>query len=399
MKHMATPGSGRKHRLARILGYLQRRRKITLSNGLPAARIILHPDGSHFFDAFFKAISEAENLICLEYYRISADSTGKRLSTLLAEAVKRGVSVFLIYDSIGCHKTPASYFEDLARNGINCIAFNPISLKRISWFDRRDHRKLAIFDGRTAFLGGLNIADEYAGIGDISTRYHDVGFTVCGQAATTLLSNFSEIWHMETGRTPELPSLDTEKTAQCKGDADIAFVTGGPHQRRSAIRAAFRLALATATDEILIANPYFIPGPLIIRALLRAARRGVRIRLLLPLKSDVPVVKVLSRSSYGPLLDSGVEIFELERELLHAKIMYIDGERVVLGSANLDQRSFHRNFEINAIIGSQAFATQIKELFENDFLHSARITSTHHSRRGLFSILLEKLLSPISWFL
>ena len=389
----------KKQRIARILRYLQRRPEIYSPYSLPAARIVLHTEGRHFFEAIFTAIDEARQLICLEYYRVSADSTGKKLADLLAAAAGRGVSVFLIYDAIGCHKTPDSYFEELALNGINCIAFNPLSFRKIAWFDRRDHRKLAIFDGNLAFLGGMNIADEYAGIGEAASRYHDVGFSLQGKAAAALLSHFSEIWRLETGRIPPLPELDNTETVQPESSAKIAFVTGGPHQRRSAIRAAFRIAMASAADEILIANPYFIPGPMITRSLLRAAKRGVMIRLLLPAISDVPIVKLLSRSTYSQLLAAGIEIFELEREMLHAKIMYIDGERTVIGSANMDQRSFHRNFEINAIIASQSFAAQIKSLFENDFKNSKKITEDHHSRRGWLAIILERMLRPISWFL
>ncbi len=388
----------KRRRMARILRYLQRRPDISFPEASQAARIVFHPDGRHFFNALFKAIDEAEKLICLEYYRISADNTGKKLADLLMKATRRGVPVFLIFDAIGCHKTPGSYFEELSQNGVTCLAFNPVSFRRLAWFDRRDHRKIAIIDGKTAFLGGLNIADEYAGVCEVSNSYHDVGFHLYGQAAAALLTHFSEIWRLEQGSMPALPAL-SPVPAKAKGNAGIIFVTGGPHHRRSDIRAAFRFAMASANDELLIANPYFIPGPLIMRSLLRAAKRGVRIRLLLPSRSDVPVVKILSRSSYGPLLEAGIEIYELERELLHAKIMFIDGKRTVIGSANLDQRSFHRNFEINAIISSRDFAAQIKDLFKNDFLHSTRITSDSHERRGVMAIILEKLLRPFCWFL
>lgn len=157
--------------------------------------------------------------------------------------------------------------------------------------------------------------------------------------------------------------------------------------------------MASASHELLIANPYFVPGPRILRSLLRAAKRGVQVRLLLPARNDVPVVRVVSRSYYEVLLKAGIEIYELERELLHAKLMLIDGEQTVIGSANLDQRSFHRNFEINVIVRSKPFGTQVHCLFDQDFADSRRITLDEHARRGLGLRLLELLLRPINWFL
>ena len=145
------------------------------------------------------------------------------------------------------------------------------------------------------------------------------------------------------------------------------IVSGGPHHRRSYIRNAFLLNIASAAEEILIATPYFVPGPRMIRSLLRAARRGVKVRLLLPARSDVPLVRLLGRSYYGALLRKGIEIRELGREILHAKVMLIDGERTVIGSANLDQRSFHRNYELNGIIDDVTFGRQIKRVLLKDF--------------------------------
>ena len=365
---------------------------------LSGGQVVLFPDGPHFFEALFDDLQAARTLICLEYYRIRADQTGQRFADLLIAAVARGVKVFLIYDAIGCHVTADSYFKRLQAAGVACLPFNPISFRRgIHWFDRRNHRKLTLIDGRVAYLGGMNIGDAYAGLADEPLRFRDVGLRLGGNTVAALTGLFLDTWEMERGARPVLPATDGAEPPD--DDALVTLISGGPHQRRSAIRTAFRVTMAAAASELLIANPYFIPGPRILRSLLRAARRGVRVRLLLPARNDVPVVRVASRSYYEPLLKAGIEIYELERQLLHAKLMLIDRERTVIGSANLDQRSFNRNFEVNVIIRSRAFGKQIRRLFEQDFAGSRRITLEEHDRRGLLTRLFELLLRPISWFL
>lgn len=391
----APPGNRRMQRLLKLLG----RRSGFASESFKGNQVQLFPDGELFFNALFRELSSAKTSICLEYYIINADSTGNRLARELTNAASRGVKVYLIYDYIGCLDTPASYFRQLSAAGVNCLPFNPPAFSRgFRWFDRRDHRKLAVIDGVTAFLGGMNIGDEYAGLQAIKDRFHDVGFSIIGPAVDHVSQLFSETWQMERGVLPVIPASCNTDQGTIHND-ELSLIAGGPHQRRSAIRTAFRLAIASASRELLIANPYFLPGPAIVRALLKAASRGVKIRLLLPARSDVPIVRLVSRGSYTPLLKAGIEIFELERELLHAKMMLIDGERTVIGSANLDQRSFHRNFEINAIIRSRQFGSQVKSLFEVDFLASRKITLDYHQRRSWLARFVELVFKPVCWFL
>jgi len=176
-------------------------------------------------------------------------------------------------------------------------------------------------------------------------------------------------------------------------------VNGGPHHTRSIIHSAFRMAIAGAAESVRIINPYFVPGPRVVRSLLRAAARGVRVQLILPAKTDVPLVRLVSRSYYSQLLKGGIEIFEREGTVLHAKLMLIDESWAVVGSANLDQRSFHRNYEVNLIVDNPAFGRQVAEMFGEDLAKSRRIVIAEHERRGFFLRILEWLCGPISWFL
>jgi len=388
-------------RLARLIRRLEHARTPPLPVVYRRNHVALFPDGQAFFRAFLNAIRSAKHFILLEYYLIRNDHTGAAVAAELIEAVARGVRVLLIYDYIGCVETPSSYFKTLAQQGVELLPFNVPSFRRgIRWFDRRDHRKMMVIDGCSAFLGGFNIGNEYAGINAKLHRFRDVGFSVEGNAVKELIEIFNETWKMELGRPPELPAIVcTPQNSYEQGEANVAFVSGGPHHRSSYIRHAFLINIASASEDLLIASPYFVPGPRIIRSLLRAARRGVRVRLLLPARSDVQLVLLVGRSSYGTLLKGGVEIYELEEEILHAKIMLVDGERTILGSANLDQRSFHRNFEINGIIDSSSFGAQIRRVVERELVTSRRITLRGHEQRGLLTRMLEKLVNLFGWFL
>jgi cardiolipin synthase len=391
-----------KDRFLRMLHLLRRFRTVELPITHRHNRVEFFPEGSSMFRALHAAIRSAKRFILVEYYMIRSDRTGEAFAAELVGAVRRGVRVWLIYDYVGSIDTPASFFDRITQQGIELIPFNVPSLRRgLHWFDRRSHRKMAIIDGTQAFLGGFNIGDEYSGLAEGERRFHDVGFSITGNVVDELVRLFHGTWRMERGKTLRLPPGDGEKdvSARTSGHANVAIVSGGPHQTRSAIGGAFRVSIASAAAEALVVTPYFIPGPRMMRALIRAARRGVRVRLLLPARSDVPPVQLLGRSYYGPLLKNGIEIYELGREILHAKVMLIDGKRTVVGSANLDQRSFHRNFEINLIIDDTAFSGQVTAMLRKDFADSRRILLDDHERRGMLVRFVERVIDLFSWFL
>jgi cardiolipin synthase len=258
---------------------------------------------------------------------------------------------------------------------------------------------MTIVDGRLAFLGGFNIGDEYAGCVIDKQSFRDLGFSIRGDAVGELEGIFHETWNAEQDDAAPVVIARSRSSARNSGDAAVNIISGGPRQRRSYIREAFQVNIAAAAEEILIATPYFVPGPRIIRSLLRAGRRGVHVRLLLPARSDVPLMLLLGRSSYATLLRGGVEIFELEREILHAKVMLIDAERTVIGSANMDQRSFHRNFEINCLVDNVEFGGQIRSLLLEEIAGSRQVELDIHERRGLLTRMIERVVNLFGWFL
>jgi len=379
---------------ARFFNRFRRSAEANFSHG---NSIALLKSGGDFFSELFATIQLAEQSIYLEFYIVRADRTGKNLAELLKKAVERGVEVCLLYDYIGCFDTPAAYFRSLESSGVHCTQFNPPPFRNgISWFDKRDHRKIAVIDSRLAFAGGLNIGDEYAG-GGKALYWRDVGVRIEGGAVQELSRLFCENWESESSSIPLCCS--TPEHNHSSGGDDVAIVSGGPHHNRSRIRAAFRMAISGAVKSIKIETPYFVPGPTLIRALLRAVRRGVKVELILPAKSDLPLVRLVNRISYATLIKGGIEIFEREGTILHGKVMLIDGKWSVIGSANLDQRSFHRNFEVNVIVSSTGFGQQVDEMFSEDLALSRQISLEEHEGRGIIVRTLEKLISLLNWFL
>ena len=364
----------------------------------PGNRVVLLRHGGDFFPALFQAMSEARTTICAEFYLIKNDSTGTIFARSLMDAAARGVQVALIYDYIGCYETPFAYFQQLQESGIHCLPFNEPAFTRLRLLDARNHRKVVVIDGVTAFLGGLNVGDEYAGYGDSFKHWRDAGIRLDGPAAGQLRRLFRRTWTREGGRKiPRPPPRQPVNVPM--GDADVVIVNGTPHQTRSVIGSSFRLAMAGATRNISIMTPYFVPGPRVVRSLLRAVRKDVRVQMILPSVSDVPLVQLASRVYLMPLLKAGVEIFERQGTILHAKVMLIDDCWVTVGSANFDYRSFHRNHEINVVIESREFGTQVQAMFAEDLQQSRRITVAEYERMSLLERLLQWLLSPLSRFL
>jgi len=361
-------------------------------------RATLYRYGSEFFPALLEGIALAKTSVCLEFYTVCDDETGRLVADALLLAAARGVRVYFLYDYIGCFDTPASFFKKLGKGGVCCTAFNPPPFSRgITWFDKRDHRKVLVVDGWCAFTGGLNIANVYSGMGDTLAKWRDVGIRIEGEAVLELLRLFRETWKEERGSHPKFG--DPAPAPEIAGDAKVMIVNGGPHHKRSFIRSAFRVAIAGASESVTIASPYFIPGPRVTRSLLRAAGRGVQVRLLLPFESDVPLVRLVSRTYYAQLLKNGIQIFELDSAVLHSKVLLIDESWAMVGSANLDQRSFHRNYELNVVVDSRDFGSQVADMLETDLKGARRIHLEEHEMRGWPVRILERLFRPVSWFL
>ena len=359
-------------------------------------RVTLLQDGPSTYQALYAAMAGAKNSIDMESYIIEDDEVGQRFATELKAAQARGVVVNLIYDSVGSLDTPKAYFDDLAAHGVNTLQFNPVDpLKAKAGWDvnSRDHRKLTIVDGRTAFVGGINISSVYSG-GSFRqhTKYEpghgqkvpwrDTDLQIDGPVVADFQKLFMDTWARQKGKP--MASADYFPQIERQGDVVVRAIGGTSTEPYSQIYATLVSAIRSSSTSILLANAYFDPDPQLMGAIKDAAKRGVDVQLLLPSVSDTWLVSAAGRRHYGQLLEAGVKIYERQGALLHSKTTLIDGVWCAVGSTNLDWRSFLHNDEIDAIVLSQGFGDQMRAAFQNDLAQSQQLTMDKWQSRGLW---------------
>jgi cardiolipin synthase len=358
-----------------------------LSDG---TRVQLYKDGEALHAAF-EAIKHARKRICLEAYIFAADDTGCAFGELLAEKAKQGVRVFVIYDAFGSFGVQHLWrerpiiFETMRRSGVRLAEFHPTRPweGRYSWRPvNRDHRKLLVIDDDLAGLGGLNVGGEYAGSWVVHNDkrecdlWRDNAVGLVGPAARLLLQSFRNTWGYINGGG----RIGRAAFHHPIGDGDLGILASVP-TIKSPLVPLLAQRLRGARSSIDLTMAYFAPPEDLIDILCRAARRGVRVRLMLPGRCDINLLIVAARSFYEKLLSAGVEIYERQHVVLHAKTMCIDREFTILGSTNLDYRSIEYNCELSALIRNRAFGEQMNALFENDVKFARRIVLKEWRRR------------------
>jgi cardiolipin synthase A/B len=364
-------------------------------------KVTLLQDGPATYQALYGAMAAAKNSIDMESYIIEDDEVGRRFASELKAAQARGVVVNLIYDSVGSLGTPKAYFDDLAAHGINTLQFNPVDPRKAhaGWdVNQRDHRKLTVIDGRTAFVGGINISSVYSG-GSFKegskqrpghgqkVPWRDTDLQIDGPVVADFQKLFMDTWARQKGK-PVAPA-DYYPQVGRQGDAVVRAIGGTASEPYSQIYATLVSAIRSASTSILLANAYFDPDPQLLGAIEDAARRGVDVQLLLPSVSDTWLVSAAGRRKYGQLLEAGVKLYEREGALLHSKTTVIDGVWCAVGSTNLDWRSFLHNDEIEAIVLSPAFGDQMRAAFQKDLTQSQQLTLDKWQHRGLWPRLQE----------
>lgn len=352
-------------------------------------------DGKTTYAAMLEAIAHAKNHINMETYIFENDEVGQKFADTLIGKQKNGVQVNLIYDSVGSINTPKSFFTPMKESGVNVLEYNPINpLNAVKGWDvnQRDHRKLLIIDGETAFLGGINISSVYSsgslsGLNKIAknrnkaTPWRDTHIKVTGLVVAEFQKLFLETWVQQKGQPLKEMLYFPQLTKQ--GNDIVIAVGSTPDESYSQIYATLISAFNSAKTQILLTNAYLVPDPQLLAALKNAVQRGVEVKILLPNKTDSNLVFYASRSYYDELLSAQIKIFEHQSALLHAKTALIDGVWSTVGSTNLDWRSFVNNQEINAVILGQAFADQMQHLFENDLNNAKEITLEEWRKRPM----------------
>jgi cardiolipin synthase len=356
-------------------------------------KVTLLQDGAATYPAMFAAIRNARDHINLESYIIEDDEIGGQFANLLLEQQGRGVQVNVIYDSVGGFNTPKAFFKRLTAGGIEVLEFNPINplAAKTPWLiNNRDHRKLLVVDGRTAFIGGINISSVYSS-GSIARRtvkaaenaaaWRDTDLQIEGPVVGELQKLFMETWEKQRGKplAPKayFPALKV-------GGKDIVRAIGStPDDPYSLMYLTLISAIGNAEKQVYLTNAYFVPDPQLLKSLIDATGRGVDVKLILPSHSDSAVVFHAGRSHYSTLLKAGVKIYERRGALLHSKTAIIDGVWSTVGSTNLDWRSFLDNDEINAVILGREFAQQMLAMFARDLEASDAVDLERWERRPL----------------
>ena len=325
--------------------------------------------GQEIFPAMLEAMAAAQKSIRLETYIYSDGKLGRQFLGALLAAARRGVQVQILVDALGSWLLSDDFFEPLVAAGVEVRRFNPLHLWR---FGVRNHRKLLICDDATMFIGGFNVADEYDGDG-VTRGWCDVGVRIENPTlAGELAASFDELFARSDFRRNPLMRLRAFKRKRKPPQKPAGeLLLSHPDRGAGPFQTALYQDLAKAR-EVRIVSAYFLPTRRLRRDLMRVARRGGRVQLILAGQSDILVSQLAGRSLYHRLLKAGVEIYEYQPQVLHAKLILSDGV-VYAGSSNLDIRSLNLNYELMLRLEDKTVAVEAREIFERLLKHSQRI--------------------------
>lgn len=345
-------------------------------------------DGLRAFPAMLDAIAAAKREVLLEMYWIGDDACGRRFLEALTSRAQAGVRVRVVYDAVGSLGLRDDFFGRLVAAGGEVLVWHALSPVRTAFslanLEARDHRKLLVVDGAVAFTGGINLAAPWLPESEGGAGWRDDVIMVRGPTAEELRSIFYETW-----RKKPFAVVPSDVKPLPKRRARPVWVLANQFGRRRNIRREYLVRIANARSSVDLANSYFIPNRSVRGALFRAVSRGVRVRVLVPSQSDVPIVQQAVESLFDLLLSNGVEIYAMSGRVLHAKTAIIDERFTMIGSYNLDFRSWVKNLEANVAVEDEAFARFARAWFDEDCRRAARIDLETWRRRPARKRVLE----------
>ncbi len=363
---------------------------------LYGSRFEVYPDGCSKMSALLQAVAAARHHIHLQYYIIEEDRTGRRLRDALIRKAREGVEVRILYDDVGSRSVGKEFFETMRREGIEVRPFLHVQFPRFtSKVNYRNHRKIVVVDGCVGFLGGMNIADRYL-YGNELGPWRDTHYRIEGGGVAGLQAVFLNDWYATT----RCRLAGAAYYPPCERDVPniLQILPSGPFGKWRTLLQATCLAVSRAQRRIWIETPYYLPNEALNNALQTAALAGIDVRLLLPLRSDSKVVELAVHSYLDDMMRAGVRVCFYTAGFLHAKLLLIDDELAVIGSANMDFRSFEHNFEVSAFVYDAPLVARLARLFERDLAQSRTPQPAEWFRRGRlrrFSESLLRLFSPL----
>ncbi len=365
-------------------------------------QVTLLLNGEQKFPEVLEALKQARHHIHIEYYIFEDEQIGNQIKDILIQKAKEGVQVRLIYDDFGSRSIRKHLVPELLEAGVMCYPFYRILFialaNRINY---RNHRKIIIIDGTTAFTGGINVSDRYINSPENTKQlfWRDTHMKIVGEGVYYLQYLFVCDWNFCADEVliPERDFFAPPPAFQGKG-AVVQIAASGPDSDNPTILFSLLEAISTAEEEILITTPYFIPGESLLDALTVSALSGVKVKLLVPETSDSWTVDFAARSYYGDLLAAGIEIYRYTKGFIHAKTLVSDGQLSIIGTANMDHRSFELNFEVNSIVYDAGFGAKLREVFYQDLQDALQIDAQEWAQRSFYKEFPEKvarLMSPL----
>lgn len=356
-------------------------------------RITTLNNGDQIFPAMLGAIKGAKKTITFETFVFEKGVVPKAFADALAERSRAGVKVKVILDAHGA-KDSRAYHALLSDAGVEIERFHPIFWLDVRRYNNRTHRKLLVVDGKVGFIGGVGIADEWAGNAESPEQWRDCHYRIEGPAVAQLQAAFVENW-LRT-RKEILVGPDYFPPLASAGSIAGSVFRSSPRNGSFAVPLMYHLAIASARQSLKIANAYFVPDEQIVDALVLAAQRGVKVQIIVPGEHiDQKAVRRASRKRWKRLLAAGIEIFEYEPTMIHSKLLIADGLFVSLGSANFDNRSLRLNDEANFDVLDAGFAAEQTRIFEADRARSARVDAQGHSSSSLVEKPVQALQTPL----
>ena len=357
-------------------------------------------DGKNTFRSIFEAIDQAEKYILVQFYIIRSDSTGWDLANRLMEKARAGVEVYFLYDDYGSLGMSDDYIRQLRESGVHMQSFlNLMGGANRFQLNFRNHRKLVIVDGKTAFVGGHNVGDEYLGMHPTLTPWRDSHMRLTGPVVTCLQVPFAEDWHWASGKTLSDLDWNIASKKDITGEtAEAICIPTGPADPMETCSLAFLACINASRERLWIATPYFVPDEPIIQALQLASRRGVDVRILIPELFDSELVRFSSYSYLRDMEMAGAQVWRYQKGFLHQKVMLVDQDFVSIGSANLDNRSFRLNFELQVGVRDRDFNKKVEAMLLEDFSNARRASPEELNDKSApfkLGVRISRLLAPI----
>ncbi len=362
---------------------------------LPGNRSEALVNGERIFPAMLKAIREARRTITFEMYIFAGGEVGEAFTAAFEERARAGVKIHFLYDALGSSKIDKKYLERLEKAGVEIAKYNPLRIYTLAQMNNRTHRKLMVVDGRVGFTGGAGVQDEWAGDAQDPRHWRDTHFRTEGPAVAQMQAAFMENWVETTGRVLHGEAYFPRLGAAGKELAQV--VVASPGGGGESMQLLYLLSIAAAAKTIQLANAYFVPDNVEADTLAAAAKRGVKVQIIVPGPIiDNKNVRRASRASWGDMLRAGVEIYEYQPTMYHVKSMVVDGLWTSVGSTNFDSRSFSTNDEANLNVYDAGFAADQEAIFARDLKQSRRVTLEEWQNRPWKEKALEAAMGLLS---